>query len=262
MTSPISLKANEPDEPIDLEDWRKRIAMVCTGHGIKRDGWPAPLEQQIIINAWTEKFSKRMTYDELWRAFDMNLRGDLTEDIQHFQCFSYEFFCKVCNLYMRDRSINNIKNKGSQEKTTLAIPAPKEQDQTNSIMQNIIDDYMKFYRMEDTMDYLIGWPLHVKLNFAMLMFDVNINEAHTMSRAMAMVVSELKSRIAGAKGQNRIGLEVECSNQIERIEARKLTDKDIRVIRGVYDRLVYEQIFIQFPDEQVFIDHVKSNMEP
>ena len=105
------LLAKESDEGVlGKMEFKKLVVRVVAMHGIKE--LPSKEIMALCYDSWLSKFSLQMKVQELHLAFEMNVNGDfnikekgevVSRKVNHYQCFSREFFCDVLNQYLSER---------------------------------------------------------------------------------------------------------------------------------------------------------------
>lgn len=262
----------------------KQLAVRITGmHGIKE--LPSKEIMALCYDSWLTKFSQKMNKEELYLAFEMNVNGDfefklngeIHHRINHYQCFSREFFCDVLNQYLKEKvlvnkRISDLRN--ADDKKALSPPDP-----TPRIFEAIIADYKDFHEqgydvfsMDKPFETHKLFPTAVKLDLLNMIYDINISEKNIIKlreHAKNIVIRNLTKKKNMFAYNKRFGVVVSVEHQLARVKAGKLLNQqDEDLIQAEVSRLLYVQsISAMKPDageqieQSVFVRHVKENID-
>ena len=270
--------------------WFKKLVLrVVAMHGIKE--LPAKVIMALCYESWQTKFAPQMTVPELHLAFEMNVNGDFNikasggeviHKVNHFQCFSREFFCDVLNQYLSERvqanrQIEKLKKELEEQEQKKLLPP----DITLTTFNAIIEDYKEFHGQgyevfspTREFDTSKNYPTSTKLELIHEVYNINISEDNiTMlrSRAKEFVLRALhKKKEYKNKGGDKervFGGTISIEHQISRIKEGKLLNlEDEILIQAYVNRLLYIQLIaLEKPageiEESSFIKHIKENIE-
>ena len=183
-----------------------------------------------------------MNQKELELAFELNLSGDI-ERVNHYQCFSVEFFCDVLNKYLQKKA--EAIAKSTQQ---LAEPKPEAPvNMTPKMLANILKDFETLNHPDATVrDQLLSGSFATvsKLNLLSKIIEIDISETRITDlreKARWNLVRELSAKKAKLN-ENKFGAAVSLGHQIARLKAGKLiTQTDEDHLQTEVTRLIYIQ---------------------
>jgi hypothetical protein len=268
------LAKSEPSHLLTIEELDIIVFKVCAESGIKE--LPNAAMVDLCLKSWNDKFASQMNKAELSLAFEMNINGDFNiksggeqrSRINHYQCFSREYFCDVLNQYLQEKAEANkkISQLRSQEEE-LALPKP---DVIPEIFEAIISDYVSFHQggyelfsTEREFVTHLRFPTTTKLKLLSEIYEISLtteNIVNLRDQAGLRLIKELNKR------KNRSALSygalVSISHQIARIKSGKLlTQQDEAEVQAHVDRLLYTQSLSSIPPDADFVSHVRENIE-
>lgn len=243
---------------ISIEELRIIIGRVIALCGIKET--PSQEIASTCLRMFEEKFAISMNKHELALAFDLNIRGDLEKKVEHYQCFSVEYFCEVLNEYRKKK----IQAKAHEEKKEEEKIAPT--DVSKEILQNIVDDYVSHHTKEKSE---IKFPISFRLEMLSKMFDVDTS-VENIEKLRAIAANNVWQCLAKEKHKSeslkKFGQVVSFQHQIARIKSQKLiTNDDENMIQVEVSHLLYRQVFDTYkPNKEIqkstFITHIKNHI--
>ena len=270
-------------------EFKKLVLRVVAMHGIKE--LPAKVIMALCYESWLTKFAPQMTVAELHLAFEMNVNGDFSikgsggeiiHKVNHFQCFSREFFCDVLNQYLSERvqtnkQIDKLKKEFDEQEQKKLLPP----DVTLMTFEAIMEDYKEFHGQgyeafspTKEFDTAKNYPTSSKLELLYQVYDINISEENVdmlRGRAKDFVLRALhKKKEYKGKGSDKervFGMTISIEHQISRIKEGKLLNiEDEILIQAYVNRLLYMQIIsLEKPDAEIeessFIKHIKENIQ-
>lgn len=197
-----------------------------------------------------------MNKQELALAFEMNVNGDFEPKIEHFQCFSRDYFCSILNEYLKKKREANTRHREPED--TSLLPSP---DFQNNLMRALIHDRQNLASGTAITD---TQTLSARLNLLSELFEVTYGEDTIQAyriKAATEVIRELAKKKNEARGLQKFGREIELTNQIARIKAQKLiTDQDEAKIQAEVMRMLYVDQLMRW-NEAEFVQHVESQIE-
>lgn len=255
MHNQIMAAKIQPQKSLTADDLDRLAIKICAETGIKN------LPEAIIIDSclksWEDKFSSQMNQHELLLAFEMNINGDLLPKIEHYQCFSRDYFCAICNKYLEARQLSLQKNK----KPEPDVKQLKEANHDYLLMQDIIQDKLNVTEGKPITE---NFTIRERVNLLAEMFDVNVSEKQIedyRTCAASTITASLAKKKHDARALNKFGAEIELANQIARIKTGKLiTDADENLIQSEVLRLVYCNSLCGW-NQNEFVAHIESNMK-
>jgi hypothetical protein len=243
-----------PSDDLTEQQLRFLIGKVIAMCGIKDT--PSKEIVGMILHAWSTNYSTRMNKHELSLAFELNMQGELEKKVEHFQCFSVEYFCDIINLYLQKKIQVNKAPKEVIEEPVIN-PLVEASIQT---MKDMIED-----RELVSEGKITGrTPIKTRLDLLNELFEVKIEDdviAKYRELSVVTILSDLnKSRNAIRSDEMKFGRFVELSNQIERLKKGKLiTEKDEALIQSEVCKLIYCNELMKWPEKE-FIEHIESQL--
>ena len=240
-------------------------AKVCTECGIKEENFPAREILMLCLQSWNDKFKAGMSIEEIRLAFEMNVNGELEKKIEHFHCFSREYFCDVMNEYLAKKK-DVLKYIKPEEEEKVQLPPA---DLERQIFEAIIQDFKAINKAEEPAP---NFTLKVKLELILSIYNVNITEATVIKlreRAAVNILKRNAEERSKLDPEKNIGRFNTLLHQSARLKTGKLlNDKDEEQIRFECDWLVYTDLLTaekpkegeEFDDCE-FVKHVRENME-
>lgn len=231
------------------EEMRRQIGLVCISSGIKE--LPAGEVILLCLKFWLDKYAVRLSPKELQLAFELNLCGDLHQKVNHYQCFSVEFFCQVLNTYLETKAAVNIKLQQQQQPEPVALQKP-------DVKPHIIDDIIADYRAVHCPDQYTptnAFALRYKLNTLATLVEIDLNEdlvANLREKARASILQQLsKQKNSIYNVQEKFGQVASLTHQIARLKSGKLlTDEDENRLQAETNYLLYLHTLKQYPPEE------------
>ncbi len=229
-----------------------------------------------------------MTKHEMYLAFEMNVNGDYnvkagTETlsrINHYQCFSVEFFCDVLNQYLKERVSFNKKmeqeKERQKEEATKKLPAP---DLTVQLFEMLLTDYKKYhteqvdlFSPDNNFETHIGFTTAAKLELVNELYNISLDEdniAKLREHAKRIVIRMLHNKKRGYDKRKLFGVVVSIEHQVSRLKTGKLLNiEDESMIQQQVTRLLYMQVLAvlmpapnQNIDDTEFVKCVRENIE-
>jgi hypothetical protein len=246
-------KSEQADE-LTAEELDRIALKVCVECGIKDAGIPSVEVIDLCLKSWQDKFQARMNKHELRLAFELNVNGDLKDKVNHYQCFSREYFCDVLNLYLQKKAEVNVTQPKTEEQSSLP-PA----DMSRTLFEDLISDRETVAKGAISKRHTVM----ARLELMSEMFDVPISEEQ-ISKYRAVAITEILGTVCKAKHEARVnkkfGKEMELTHQIERLKSRKLlTEKDEALIQFEVTKLLYCNALMLYTESE-FTSHVQQNM--
>lgn len=247
---------NEQSQELTAKELDRIALKICVECGIKDAGIPSEEMVDLCLKSWEEKFKGKMNKHELLLAFEMNVNGDLEVKVNHYQCFSREFFCDVLNLYLK-KKLEVISREQKKPSDSLAL---KALDITRSVMEDLINDREIVKKGELSNRN----SLTAKLEMLYELFDFPVTDEQ-ISNYRGIVTTDILTRLSKERAEARVnekfGREIELANQIDRFKSKKLlTEKDEELIQYEVSKLLYCNTLLLWT-EQEFIAHVNLNIE-
>jgi len=248
-------------------------AKVCTECGIKKENFPDEIMLQMCLKSWNERFKATedkkktgMSVQEIILAFEMNINGELEavvggklrKKIEHFHCFSREYFCDVLGAYL-DKKKDTLKYLAAppQEENKQLPPADSER----LVLEAIIADY-KSWNAEGIL--IPNLPMRAKFEALLQMFDMPVTEITIIKlreRAAANIISRNAQERLKLDPEKNIGKYNDLLHQSSRLKSGKLlNDKDEQQIRYEVDFLIYTDCFTIYKAAE-FEQHVRDNIQ-
>lgn len=252
----INAKKQIEKTGISLDELRIIIARVIAACGIKEI--PSQEIVNLCLQMFNDKFAISMNKHEVALAFDLNIRGDFDKKIEHYQCFSVEYFCDVLNEYRKKK----IAAKAYEEKLE---EEKKVVDVSNQILQAIIDDFIAHHSKQEMR---FNFPILIKIETLDKLFDVDAsveNIENLRPIAAVNVWRQLAKKKHESASLKKFGAEVSLQHQIARIKANKLiTNEDENLIQVEVNHLLYCQVFDKYKSKNIadskFITHIKNQI--
>jgi hypothetical protein len=261
INNKIAFAKELPKKELSLSELRRQISIICVTCGIK----DLPEEEVVLLclKMWKDKYCLRMNLKEMELAFELNLSGDLDEKVNHYLCFSVEFFCSVLNRYLEKKAILAARQQ---------LPEPEQEKQslsTNDILQEIIAD---FKALVTETEYQNHFPLAARLNLLAQLVEIDVTEKTIQQlrvTAKGNIIRQLCSKRAMLQhNENKFGAILSYGHQIARLEAGTLlTTEDENRLQAEVSMLLYQNTLLHWkpvgnetPDDCVFVNHIKENI--
>ncbi len=273
VSNKIAFAKSVEKKELAVEELRKLIGLMCVSHGIKE--LPDGASVLIMLKTWNEKFSAFMNQQELQLAFELNMVGDLRHEfndkqidrIEHYQCFSVEFFAGVCNAYLKKRSEINTKIVPAEEKQE-ALP---QGNIAKTVLEAILYDFMALHGSNPTGN-TSRLPMALKVEYLNIITTIKTT-VENIARLRPIAVSNV-IRSLSAKRNNinhremKFGAVTAITHQIARLTTDKLiTQGDEDLIQAEVSSLLYFETLESWSplknepiEECEFVKHVKENI--
>lgn len=250
-------------ELIELKQIMLRVAIFC---GIKEENIPSKEVAQICLDIFHEKYISKMNKQEIMLAFEMNIKGELEQmiggvlkrKVEHFQCFSVEYFCEVLNWYLEIKRGAIIKRNNNTKQEILSLEAPSA---LSDMLTDMVNDF-RFYFNQLPERGVVQFSLSTKIELMAQMFTINVSEeniAKLRSKARDAVLRNLYSQKQEARKLQKFGAEMSLIHQITRLKNNKLlTQMDEKLIQTEVNVLLYHQTFARYEGD--FIEHINFNI--
>lgn len=237
-------------------------------HGIK--GTPSDEIVGLCMKGWIDKYQLHMNKQELQLAFDLNILGELPKKVEHYQCFSLEFFANVCNEYLEQKKHVNQKAQQLQQQQPRAALPPV--DMTRQLITAILADF-KLICTDTPVEGYNYQQYHISGRLEMLgqLVEITLNEpqiADLRERAKTLVLNRLRAKKAALNPQSKIGAIVNLTNQIARLKTGKLlTQDDESAIQLEVTELLYFQTLLLYKPSNIstidtckFVQHLNNTL--
>jgi len=249
----IRLAQNQKPLDLTIEELDRICGKVQIECGIKDQ--PSEEMVDMCMASWEKNFKAKMNKAEINLAFDMNVNGQLNKKINHFQCFSREYFCEVLNAYIEKKKevtrYQEFKEEPKEEIKALAFDVTKQQ------MEDLIYDRKNITKLS------IRNTVAAKLELLNQLFIFEVTEKQ-IKEYRKIAVNEIHIRTAkkktDARALQKFGVEIECANKVERLKAGTFTDSDDKEIQHEVTKLIYGNALMLWSEFE-FIKHVEENMK-
>ena len=280
LNSQIVEAHQKENTALTIEELRMIFAKVSVMHGLK--ALPDDMTTQLCLTSWEDKYAPIMNKQELNLAFLMNVNGDYSietnsgyeQRVNHYQCFSVEFFCSVLNQYTKEKDRALVKLRQVQKANETETVAPP--DMTEDIFLAIIEDYIEYhkgkfvyYSHDRQFETHKTFNTLAKLELLSAIFSLELSEANIIKLrgySQGITLADLRAKKATATSKGAI---LSLANQITRIKTAKMILKeDEDLIQVGVKRLLYLQVIDSYKpvegqkkSENEFIRHVKENIQ-
>lgn len=232
-----------------------RIALkICVECGIKDSGIPSEEMVDMCLKSWQEHFSGQMNKAEIALAFDMNVNGEFSKKIEHFQCFSREYFCDVLNAYLtrKKQVLSSMPKEEDSEKVKVDF------DLAKVAMECLIFDRENI--SEGKLSESI--PVKEKLEWLNSLFELDITEDQVKNYrkiSTSLILTKTATERNEARVNRKFGVEIEMANKVERLKSGTLSDKDEAEIQHEVNKLIYGNALLIY-SEFDFVNHIKGQI--
>lgn len=234
------------------------MLQVCVECGIKDSGIASEAVVDLCLKSWEDLFQGKMSVSELRLAFEMNVNGELEmmiggnlePRVNHYQCFSREFFCEVCRRYLIKKTEANVRVAPVTFEQAKALPLP---DTEILLMEAIIHD-------RQHLNELTPYPVIKKLDMLSQMFEFDINEKQIEKYrkvSIGKLITDTANARAAARVNKKFGAEIEAANKVERLKHGPLSNKDEAEIQFEVNTLIYGNALMLWTEAE-FVKHVED----
>lgn len=234
------------------------VGKICIECGIKL---PSVEMVDLCMISWHQRFKNHMTIDELKLAFDMHINGQLDVKINHYQCFTREWFCDVLNLYLKKKRESHK----PEYKEIKSLPISKDAERKQAL-KYAIDDYVNYHEKNNE-NFSNGYPLHIKLKYLSQILDLKLSDAQ-QNALRTLSIQNIINRLSNAQRSEAVfGKRMELKFQIERLKNDiELRNEDCVLIECEANRILYKKYFDDYEHEDFnlenshFITHLKKHI--
>lgn len=258
MHQKIAVAKTQTTQKLTPAELDRIMLQVCVECGIKDTGIASEEVVDLCFKSWEELFEAKMNVHELRLAFEMNVNGELEMPVgnaieprvNHYQCFSREFFCEVCRRYLIKKTEANKRIPTVVAENTPALGAVSND---LLLMEALINDRQDICKMSPL-------PVHSKLEMLNQMFDFEVTEKQIDNYrkvAIGKLITEAAKERAVAKANNRFGEDVNATHRITRLNKGPLTPKDEADIQFEVLQLIYGNVIMLWTEIE-FVKHVED----
>ena len=259
----IAFAKDHPKNDLKAADLSRLAGIWCISHGIK--DLPAKEVILLCLKFWNEKYSTRLNQKEIELAFELNISGDI-EKVNHYNCFSVEFFCSVLNNFLVKKA------EFITQQSKVAIEGTSPIDVTEAIFADIIHDFKILVDTPDKVELPIGqFALKAKLEYLSKIVEIDLSEARMVDlreKGRWILVRELMAKKT-ALPPEKFGASISYSHAIARIKQGKLitqADEDnlqyqVSCLLYRFELLKWQPIPEETIDDCVFVRAVKEYLE-
>lgn len=201
-----------------------------------------------------------MNKQEVALALMLNIRGDLNKKVEHYQCFSFEYFCDVLNEYRKVKvEANKVLPKFSDVYKAIAPAGTNE-----AVLKSIIEDFQNYHSQKELKP---NYPTKMKLEYLSKLFEVDDSEENIIllrEQARKNIWRKLATEKHKQQALNKFGAVLSLQHQISRIKIGQLiTEADEQQIQFEVTCLLYFQTFNKYKPNSKgldFITHIKTQL--